>query len=177
MRIVKPSASGAPLLGKVDAAQFAEFEHQCVEFFADMARVLRAPPSAGQIYGLLYASPEPLSFSDIVERLAMSKGSASQGLRLLRSIGAATVIDRQHTRREYFEPELGLRKLVHGILRERLEPLVEMGAMRIERLKQLANQRPEAGKFHLQRVKQLETWRSQLRLILPLLQSLLGPQH
>jgi hypothetical protein len=55
----------------------AEFERECVAFFAGVVGVLGVPPSVGQIYGLLFASPEPLSFTDILEVLNASKGSVS----------------------------------------------------------------------------------------------------
>ena len=54
------------------------FARECAQFFEETVRLFGVPPSVGQIYGLLYASPEPLSFTDIVERLEISKGSASQ---------------------------------------------------------------------------------------------------
>ena len=57
-------------------------------FFAEIVQLFGIPKSVGQIYGLLYASPKPLGFTAIVERLEISKGSASQGLQLLRSLGA-----------------------------------------------------------------------------------------
>ena len=64
-----------------------------MDMFADIVSALGIPKSIGQIYGLLYASATPLSFSDIVERLEISKGSVSQGLQLLRSLGAINVAD------------------------------------------------------------------------------------
>ena len=157
-----------------------------------MVHVFGVPKSVGQIYGLLYASPEPLSFSDIVERLEVSKGSASQGLQLLRSLGAIKVADplddREHShphfhphsagdasRRIAYSPELGLRKLVSGVLQERVTPLAAAGADRLARLRALAEQDGEGSDFRLDRVKQLETWRRRLKTVLPMLVLLLGP--
>src|SRR4051812_18667237 len=103
------------------------FERECVEFFADFVQVLGVPRSIGQIYGLLFSSPEPLSFTDIAERLDISKGSASQGLQSLRALGAVVSVSGENDRRERFEPELGIRKLVSGVLRERVEPVITDG--------------------------------------------------
>jgi len=153
----------------------AEFERECVAFFAGVVGVLGVPPSVGQIYGLLFASPEPLSFTDILEVLNASKGSVSQGLNFLREVGAVRAVEKVGDRREYFEPELGLRRLMSGVVRERVAPLTETGAKRIGQLKQLAIVDDTAGKFYRSRVKQLETWRKQLRIALPLLNTLLGP--
>jgi hypothetical protein len=200
-----------------------EFARECVELFAEVVQVFGVPPSVGQIYGLLYATPEPLSFSDIVERLGISKGSASQGLQFLRSLGAINIADAKRqalsgkreapsgksevrsakrqahplplplcpllsapdapvvspvepSRRDYYEPELGLRRLVSGILQERVTPLATAGVGRLARLRELAERDGQVGDFYLDRVKQLETWRRRLKTVLPVLSALLGPK-
>jgi len=139
--------------------------------------VFGVPPSVGEIYGLLFASPSPLSFTDILERLNASKGSVSQGLHLLRELGAVHSAKGSDERREYFEPELGLRRLIAGVLRGRVAPLADAGAERIDQLRQLAISGRDSGKFFLERVEQLETWRRQLRLVLPILSTLLKSQQ
>jgi hypothetical protein len=172
------------------------FEAECVEFFAEIVHVFGAPRSIGQIYGLLFASPEPLSFSDIVAQLAISKGSVSQGLQWLRLLGAIklarslplthrpfrlahnspAVLLGEMPRRDYYEPELSLRKLVYGILRERIAPLTLTGGERLERLRKMARKVGKESDFFLNRVKQLEAWRRRLRTVLPVLTALLGPK-
>jgi len=161
----------------------ADFERECVDFFAELAQALSVPRSLGQIYGVLFASPSPLSFTDIVERLDISKGSASQGLQLLRSFGAVRRADGNGAgkrsgagRREQFVPELGLRPLISGVLREKIEPLLGAGGNRMRRLRDSARQAPSKPgvKFSLERVKQLETWRRQLGLLLPLVKTFFG---
>ena len=157
------------------------FARECVGFFAEAVQIFGVPPSVGQIYGLLFASPQPLSFSDIVERLEISKGSASQGLQLLRSLGAVATVEADNGvpgagRREYFEPELSLRQLVSGVLRERVVPLTGTGGDRIARLRELAQREAEGSEFCVDRVRQLETWRRRLRTVLPVLSALLGPK-
>jgi hypothetical protein len=174
--------------GTSEAATHTTFEDECVLFFAEIVQLFGVPKSVGQIYGLLYASPEPLGFPEIVERLEISKGSASQGLQLLRSLGA--IIEAEDTssstsglnspRREMrgvaYQPELSLRQLVTGVLRERIAPMAQPGADRLKRLKDLAERAPEHTKFYLGRTKQLETWRKRFTTVLPLLTALLGPK-
>ncbi len=152
-----------------------EFQRECVDFFAELVQALGVPRSLGQIYGLLFASPSPLSFTDIVAGLDISKGSASQGLQLLRALGAVQGVRGPDGKRERFYPELGLRRLMGGLLRERIEPLVRDTGARMRRLRERAAAAPDAAgvKFSLQQVKQLETWRSQLRLMLPILKTVL----
>lgn len=162
-----------------------EFERECVDFFSETVQLFGVPKSVGQIYGLLYASPAPLGFSDIVERLEISKGSASQGLQLLRTLGAINAADSspqpsalssQPSARVAYLPELSLRKLISGVLHERVKPLANTGADRLLRLRELAEQGGGDGDFYLDRVEQLETWRRRLKTVLPLLTALLGPK-
>lgn len=153
------------------------FSSGCVDFFEEVVRVFGLPPSVGQIYGLLYGSPKPLSFTDIVEQLEISKGSASQGLQFLGSLGAVHVAKNYHGRREYFEPELSLRRLVSGALRERITPMATAGEDRLACLRKLAEQHRTADDFCRNRVEQLEMWRRRLKTILPFLSSLLGPKR
>ncbi len=172
-----------------------EFERECVLFFEDIVQIFGVPKSVGQIYGLLYASPIPLSFSDIVERLEISKGSASQGIQLLRSLGAineagtsvaggrlpeaelqtSNIITARNARVAY-EPELSLRRLVSGVLQERIAPMAVASTQRLSRLRELAEQDGGKDDFYLGRAKQLEKWRRRLKAILPVLGTLLGPK-
>lgn len=156
-----------------------EFSRECVEFFGDAVQLFRGPTSVGEIYGLLYASQEPLSFSDIFERLDISKGSASQGLHLLRSLGAVHTVAPvdANSRRAYYSPELSLRKLLRGVLDERVAPLAGRSAGRFTRLRDLADGTVgKERKFRLGRVQQLEAWRRRLRAVMPVLGSFLGPR-
>lgn len=154
-------------------------------------QIFGVPKSVGQIYGVLYASPVPLSFSDLVERLEISKGSASQGLQLLRSLKAVRRVEKTDSRkssasppqapadpsrRDYYEPEFSLRKLVSGVLRERVAPLASTSAERLTRLREMAERGGREKPFYLDRVKQLETWRRRLNTVLPLLGVLLGSE-
>jgi len=70
-----------------------------------------------------------------------------------------------------------LRKLVAGVLREKVDPLLDGGTVRMDRLRTAAAKSPDAAgeKFSRSRVKQLETWRRQMGLLLPVLKTLLGP--
>jgi len=150
-----------------------------VAFFGEAVQLLGISASVGQIYGLLYSSQTSLSFSDIFERLKISKGSASLGLNLLHSLGAVytTVPIGASSRREYFAPELSLRKLMRGVLEKRVRPLAGKSTGRLVNLRELAEKAPCGEKvFQLRRVQQLETWRRRLKAVVPVLGTLLGPK-
>jgi DNA-binding transcriptional regulator GbsR (MarR family) len=153
------------------------FERECVAFFAEIVQLFGIPKSVGQIYGLLYASPQPLGFAAIVERLEISKGSASQGLQLLRSLGAINEAEAKDftARGVAYEAEISLRQLVTGILHERLAPLAIAGAQRLKLIKELAAQSPENAPFYLDRTKQLDNWRKRFTVLTPMLIALLDP--
>ena len=63
-----------------------------IDFFVSAVKVLGMPKSIGEIYGLLFVSPQPLPLDVLCQRLSMSKGSASQGLKLLRAFGAVKAV-------------------------------------------------------------------------------------
>src|SRR5437868_443768 len=97
-------ASNGLVLRAGRPADVVEFEVQVVEFFVGAADLLGVPKSVAAIYGMVFASPAPLSFADIESRLNLSKGSVSQGLRVLRDVGALKEVSRPEDRAELFEP-------------------------------------------------------------------------
>ncbi len=169
------------------AARNIPFEQECVAFFADAVQVFGVPKSVGQIYGLLYATAEPLTLADIVARLEVSKGSVSQGLQLLRTLGAIheAAVDspsdisnsepQSRSRAVAYVPELGLRKLIGGVLREQVAPLASTSDERLKRMTGLAMATDGGSSdFYLDRAEQLNTWRKRLKTVLPALNLLLG---
>jgi DNA-binding transcriptional regulator GbsR (MarR family) len=148
-----------------------------VEIFSGAAVELGLPKSIGQIYGLLYANPDPLAFREISELLDMSAGSASQGIRLLRDLGAIKPVPGAASRREYFAPELSLRRLLGGVLKTRVQSPLDSGAAKIEairtRLKRAGDAEPDA-EFLKRRLESIQSWHSKATLMLPLLRTFLG---
>lgn len=84
----KPDPGGRALSGPGFTPALTEFENKVVAFFVETAAVLGIPRSVAMIYGVLFGSASPLTFAEIERKLRISKGSVSQGLRFLRSIGA-----------------------------------------------------------------------------------------
>lgn len=151
-------------------------ERQVVDFFVDGVRVLGLPRSIGEIYGLLFISQSALSLDDLVQRLSISKGSASQGLRLLKSLGAVREVESGTERRTYYEPAVELKRLVGGFIREQIRPHLESGKAKIGRLAATAQDidDPSRRKFLSERVERLEHWLRSGGRVLPVLQKLLG---
>ena len=77
-------------------------------------------------------------------------------------------------RREFFEPELGLRRLASGLISEKIQPLAAQTKGAVARLRRHAD--TAAGRengFELERIKQLESWHRQLGRVLPVVQTIL----
>lgn len=153
-------------------------ERQVVDVFVDGVRVLGLPRSIGEIYGLLFISQSPQSLDDLVRRLQISKGSVSQGLRMLKNLGAVNEANGhgEAERRTYYEPAVELKRLVGGFIREQVRPHLESGKSKIHRLAETAREveDPERRKFLSERVERLGAWMRSGGRVLPLLQKILG---
>lgn len=161
-----------------DAQELNPLERQVVAVFVDGVRVLGLPRSIGEIYGLLYITRAPLSLDDLVSRLKISKGSASQGLRMLKSLGAvreSSAIGNVE-RRTYYEPATELKRLVGGFIREQVRPHLESGKTKIELLMDTAKEveSPDERKFAIERLERLDNWMRSGGRVLPILQKILG---
>lgn len=154
----------------------SQIERQVVTLFADGVKVAGLPRSLGEIYGLLFLTRDPLSLDDLVGRLQISKGSASQGLKFLRTLGAIQEVDGPDARRTYYQADIKLKKLVGGFIREQLRPHLDSGKERLRALEAEVNleEDPAQRAFYDERVKKLERWLKQAKLVLPLIQRVLG---
>ena len=131
--------------------------------------------SVGQIFGVVYCSPEPLAFADVAEKLDLSNGSVSQGLRFLRELGAIKMVKLPGDRRELFAAETELRRLLLAALQTRLREPLESGSVRLKALKKRLRSSTEPDReFLSQRLDSLQTWHRQALLVLPLVQRFLG---
>jgi len=151
-------------------------ERQVISVFVDGVRVLGLPRSIGEIYGLLYISRDPLSLDDLVQKLNISKGSASQGLRSLRALGAVREASGAPDRRTYYEPAVELKPLVGGFIREQVRPHLESGKSKVQQLGEMveAVKDPTHRAFVNERVERLDQWMRRGGKVLPILQKILG---
>lgn len=149
---------------------------QIISFFQDGVKILGLPKSVGEIYGLLYASPKPLTMLDLINQLGISKGSASQGLKMLRTLGAVREVQHNNDRKAYFEADIELKKLVGGFIREEIRPHLNSGQEKLQRLEQELDNlsSAELREFYEARIKRLKRWAGKANLVLPMLQKLLG---
>lgn len=155
-----------------DSATVA-FETKVVAFFVDAAEILGVPRSVAAIYGICFANSEPLSFADIYARLDISQGSISQGLRVLREVGALKIAG-TYERREYFAPELQLRNLAGRFVEERLEKQLRAGKEKLQSIKAALPSEETGGGQELKvRLKYLQSWHEKGRALAPLVKTFL----
>ncbi len=151
-------------------------QREVVDFFVDGVKVLGLPRSLGEIYGLLFITTAPLSLDDLVRDLGISKGSASQGLRMLRTLGAVREAAGNGDRRTYYEPAVDLKKLVGGFIREQVRPHLDSGKIKLRFIAETASLTadPVDKEFFNDRIERLESWMKRGGQVLPMLQKILG---
>ncbi len=138
-----------------------EIEIQVIDLFIRGVQVLGLPKSIGEIYGMLFITPEPVALDTLVERLGISRGSASQGLRFLRNLGAVKPEYVPGERRDHYVAETSLKELVGGFVRGALTPHMESGVIRVAALRDLAEaDESDGAAFRAQRIGQIEHWLS-----------------
>jgi DNA-binding transcriptional regulator GbsR (MarR family) len=82
----------------------------------------------GRMWTLLYLSPTPLGAAELGEQLKMSAGAVSMTLSELVKWGAVKKSWRPGERRDFYEAETSIGKLVQRVLRERELELVRQFA-------------------------------------------------
>ena len=90
----------------------------------------------GRIWATLYLSEDPLPASDLCERLEISTGAASMTLNELERWGVVMRSRKPGDRREYFEAETDVWKMVSRVLRERELSQVERALELFERARE-----------------------------------------
>lgn len=79
----------------------------------------------GRLWTMLYLSPEPLPAAELGERLQASAGAVSMALNDLQKWGVVKKSWKPGDRRDYYEPETSIWKMVTRVFRER-----ELGQVR-----------------------------------------------
>jgi HTH-type transcriptional regulator, glycine betaine synthesis regulator len=111
----------------------------------------------GRLWSMLYLSPDPLSAAELGERLAISTGAVSMAVADLQKWGVIKKTWRPGERRDYYEPETSIWKMVSRVFRERELTYVReaIGAFEAA-LKQIASVRRDATPVEKKRLKFVE---------------------
>ncbi len=113
----------------------------------------------GRIWTLLYLAPEPLGAAEIGEALRMSAGAVSMAIGELVKWGAVKKSWRPGERRDFYEAETSIGRLVQRVLRERELALVrgfgEALEAALRALPTERGQKPNALAFKRERLAEL----------------------
>ncbi|HZS42210.1 MAG TPA: MarR family transcriptional regulator [Polyangia bacterium] len=111
----------------------------------------------GRIWAILYLAPEPLSAAELCERLSLSTGAVSMALADLQKWGVVRKSWRPGERRDFYEPETSIWKMVSRVFRERELGLVREAIEAFEAAIELVRQsRARAGADEKRRLKFIE---------------------
>lgn len=141
-----------------------------------VATAFSLPRSVGSIFGLIFASADPIGLEDIIRKLEISRGSASMGLNFLLKMGAIQAIPPPGgTRRTLYEPEMSLRRLLDGVLQATILPHLNGSTVKIDQLAaSLEELSPEEQAVLGKRLSTLRSWQSKARTLAPIAARVLG---
>ena len=96
-----------------------EIRHSFVESMGRISKFWGFNRLMGQLYGLLYLSPEPMTLDQLAEGLKVSKGSVSTNIRAIERWGMVEKVWVKADRRDYYKAETRFLDIVVKILQER----------------------------------------------------------
>ena len=157
------------------ASRLTPVETEVIELFVQFARAMSLPRSYAEIYGLLFISPAPLTQIELEERLQISMGSTSMGLKFLEGLGAVRSVKNPDKRRTHYEAVAELRNLAGSFLRQHVLNHLNDSGPRLERIKEHSQTLTGQAKAHANaRLKLLKSWDKNGRRVLPFLWKILG---
>jgi DNA-binding transcriptional regulator GbsR (MarR family) len=105
--------------GALAPTREAELLHEVADAVGSLMEFWGFKRIMGRIWSLLYLRDEPLSAAELCEELAISTGAASMTLSELEHWGVVKRSRPPGDRREYFEAETDIWRMVSRVLRER----------------------------------------------------------
>jgi len=157
---------------KKSDATLSPLEEESIDYFVSFVQMFRLPKSIGQIYGLLFVSPVTLPMDEIQARLGISKGSLSQGLSLLKDVGAVTSHSQQGDRREHYRVDLQVSRITNHFFENHLEPSLQNGKRRLSLMADLIDESlgEDADSADVRtRVVALQKWHERGGSIIPMI--------
>ena len=150
-------------------------EAEVIGLFVQLSRIIGQPRSYAELYALLFLSPQPLTMDDLIRRLGISKGSASQGLNFLRKAGAIRMVHLPGRRAACFEAVAELRHLAAGFLQDQILPQVEDSQSRLDQIVRMVAKLPPKERAQASRkVTMLQSWGKRTRQFLPMVVEMMG---
>lgn len=146
-----------------DVGELRAVHWAIIDICVRTAQILGVPRSIGEIFGLIFCSPRPVSFDDVVRILRLSNGTASHGLRFLKRMGAIRTCYVAQERKDFYVAETSLRKMMASLFAENIISHLGGSAEQLEQMR--ASMLPEATNDPnvVFCIDQLIGWNQQLR--------------
>ena len=151
---------------------------ELIESAGHAAQVLGFPKSVGEIYGLLYLTPQPLSSPQICEVLSASKGGVSQGVRQLVALGFIKKVRVLGNRKQHYEAVLE----IGDVMRTGFDQMIKTRASAAERRMNSINTTLRSERSELEeedyalvnrRLQRLSQVQKRVRKLIPLIEAFL----
>lgn len=149
----------------------AQWELELLDVFVRIFSIFGIQQSIAQIYGILFCDDKPMTQEEVSQRLGISTGSASQGLRFLVQIGAVRRQTIPGQRQGLFVPERSTRRLLGFMLEQQVHPSLTYGQERLEGLMETLPTREARAR---KRVDSVLQWQRKAARLLPFIQRLAG---
>ena len=133
-------------------------EEAVLQTAAELAESISLNRIVGQMYALLYFSPEPVSMDDIATKLKISKGSVSNNIRILEEWKAVKHIVVAGSRRDFYSAEPDFMKIVLERLERGLERRINLANEKFQGIQKLVaeNGDKKSRAFYSAKIKKLE---------------------
>ena len=152
----------------LEVSALSEMEVESIELFIGFFKLIGLQKSVGEIYGLLFVSSRALPMDEIIDRLGISLGAASQGLKVLRSVGAVKTVYTPGDRRDHYAADLEFSKFATAFIKEELQPRLDRALERIETMETLASGlEPSLQAGAAERLERLKHWLERGEKMLP----------
>ena len=145
-----PSGANVAILQAGDAAMATRLEerkllHEVADAVGALMEFWGFKRVMGRVWTHLYLLDEPLTAAELCERLEISTGAASMTLAELERWGVVRRSRKPGDRREYFEAETDIWKMVSRVLRERELQQIEMALDVFARAREAIRENPPTG--------------------------------
>lgn len=117
----------------------------------------------GQLYGLLYLSPKPMTLDEMAELLSVSKGNVSINVRALERWNMVRKVWIKGDRKDFYEAETDFWRIIRGVLKEREkkefdQALGSISGLRIKGEEAHKKEKSAETAFAVERLKKLEDY-------------------
>ena len=159
---------------KLEVHNNKELEIESIDFFVRMMNILGMPRSVGEIYGLLYFSENSLNMNSIASRLGISIGSASQGLKTLKSLKAIKITYVAGDRKDHYAAEIEFRRLFSSFIKDEIMPHLISANERINSMENSLSAEESNNDFYKIRLEKLKKLTKTGSRILPAISGILN---